>query len=147
MSLGTFVLSDKDKNEIAAAIALAEEHTFGEIRVFLERYCKADPVERATEVFFDMGMNETALQSGVLIYIAYADQQFAILGDRAINEKVPANFWSDVKDQMALEFSKGNFLIGITNAVFLCGNHLKKHFPTDGSNPNELSNEVFSDDE
>ena len=140
-------LSEEEKKEVAAAIKKAEEQTFGEIRVYLEKKCKGDSYSRALKIFHTLHMNETRLHSGVLIYLAYDDHVFAIVGDQGIHEKVPSTFWDDVKETMRLHFASGNFKHGITEAVVLCGNHLKKHFPTGDNNPNELSNEVITGDE
>lgn len=142
-----FILTETNKKEIAAAIREAEENTIGEIRVFLEKKCDKDVLDRSLEVFEKLKMTETKLQTGVLIYIAHQDKQFAIIGDKGIHEKVPSTFWDDVKEQMQNHFAAGNFITGITEAIFLSGNHLTKHFPIDGSNPNELSNEVVINDD
>ena len=135
-------LSDSEKKEIAHAIAEAESHTSGEIRVYIERKCKGDEKKRAIKIFHQLKMHRTIFHTGVLVYIAHEDRAFAIIGDRGIHEKVPENFWDDVKELMKNHFVEGKFAEGISKAIKLCGEHLKKHFPSDGHNPDELSNEV-----
>jgi uncharacterized membrane protein len=135
-------LSADEKKEVAQAIALAERNTSSEIRVFIEKKCKEDPVKRAVAVFRQLEMQRTMFHTGVLIYIASADQSVAIIGDQGIHEKVPENFWDDEVALLKGFFAEGKFAEGIIAAVAACGVQLHKHFPMDGSNPDELSNQV-----
>jgi uncharacterized membrane protein len=139
-------LSAHDKKEIAAAIQLAEKDTIGEIRVFVEKKCDEDPLQRALKHFHKLKMHETKGHTGVLIYVAHDDRKLAIVGDEGIHSKVPENFWDDVKNLMTQFFSEAKFAEGLKHAIAKCGEHLKKHFPSSGSNPNELSNEVIIGD-
>ena len=143
MASSTEFLSEQDKQAIIAAIREAEKDTIGEIRVYLEKHCSKDWKERVVEVFKKMKMNQTMQHTGVLIYIAHVDHLFAIYGDQGIHEKVPENFWEEEKELMREYFSNGKFGEGIRLAVIRCGEHLKKHFPASGANPDELSNEVI----
>ena len=145
--MATSFLSDPEKQELAAAISAAEEGTRGEIRVYLEKHGKEEALDRALKVFRQLKMHETEGNTGVLIYVAYDDRKLAILGDRGIHEKVPENFWDDVKAGMVANFAEGKFLTGLKEAISKCGEHLKKHFPSTDHNPNELSNEVVIGDE
>ena len=87
-------LSESDQKAIVESIKAAELCTSGEIRVHVEPDCKvANPLDRAVEVFGLLKMHETRERNGVLIYIAYNSHQFAIIGDKGIDERVPANFW------------------------------------------------------
>jgi len=62
-------------------------------------------MEVARNSFQELGMRKTKLHNGVLFFLAVADRKFVILGDDGINEKVPENFWSDVRDHMSTSFS------------------------------------------
>lgn len=53
-------------------------------------------------------MEQTKLKTGILIYIAHVDRVFAIIGDKGINEKVPANFWDETKMLMESYFKEEN---------------------------------------
>lgn len=135
--------SEVQKTTIVKAIGEAEDMTSGEIRVHVEPRCKGKPVlDRATEVFHQLKMDTTANRNGVLIYIAYEDKQFAILGDQGINHVVPANFWDGTKEVMASHFKKGEFFEGVMFAIKECGMHLKQYFPVQEGDKNELSNEI-----
>ena len=44
------------------------------------------------EVFRNLNMEDTQERNGVIIYVAVKSKQFAIYGDKGINEKVGADF-------------------------------------------------------
>jgi uncharacterized membrane protein len=135
-------LSKEDENEIVEAIRLAEKNTSGEIRVHIEQTTSKVPFDRALEVFYELKMNETELQNGVLIYLAIADKQFVICGDKGINEVVATDFWDSTKEIMAAQFKKGSFKQGLIDGITKAGEQLKTYFPWQTDDTNELSNEI-----
>lgn len=135
-------LTKKDEQEVIEAIQKAENNTSGEIRVHIEEHTDEDHFEHATHIFHELGMDQTALRNGVLIYIAVRDHQFVILGDKGINEAVPNNFWNTTKDVMQESFKKGDFKKGIVDGILRAGEELKTHFPYQEDDENELSNEI-----
>ena len=138
----TIFLSKEDENEIVEAIRLAEKNTSGEIRVHIEQTTSKVPFDRALEVFYELKMNETELQNGVLIYLAIADKQFVICGDKGINEAVATDFWDSTKEIMAAQFKKGSFKQGLIDGITKAGEQLKTYFPWQTDDTNELSNEI-----
>lgn len=135
--------SDEQNKAIVKAIGEAEAMTSGEIRLHVEPKCKNEnTLDRAADVFFQLKMNETAQQNGVLIYLAYEDKKFAILGDKGIDAVVPANFWDGTKEVMSGHFKKGEFLEGLLFAIEETGSHLKQYFPLQSNDKNELTNEI-----
>ncbi|HCF03247.1 TPM domain-containing protein [Flavobacterium sp.] len=142
MQPDTIFLSKEDENEIVAAIQLAEKNTSGEIRVHIEQTTSKVPFDRALEVFYELKMNETQLQNGVLIYLASADKQFVICGDKGINEVVATDFWDSTKEIMAAQFKQGNFKQGLIDGITQAGEQLKTYFPWQTDDTNELSNEI-----
>lgn len=135
--------TEEQRKTIVQAIADAEAMTSGEIRLHIEAKCKNKNVlDRATEIFFKLKMNETAQQNGTLIYLAYEDHKFAIIGDKGINEVVPANFWEGTKEVMSGHFKQGEFLEGLLFAIQETGSHLKQYFPLQADDKNELTNEI-----
>ena len=135
-------LSKQDEQEVVQAIGLAELQTSGEIRVHLEKSTAVDPYERALEVFFELKMNQTLLQNGVLIYVAVADRKVAICGDKGIHEVVTEDFWDNTKNIIVTHFKIGNFKQGLIDGIFEAGQQLKKYFPLNTNDSNELSNEI-----
>lgn len=135
-------LSKEDEQAIVEAIRVAEKNTSGEIRVHIEQTTSKVPFDRALEVFYDLKMNETQQQNGVLFYFAVADKSFAICGDKGINDLVSSDFWDCTKDKMTEQFKAGNFKQGIVDGILNAGEQLKKYFPWSENDTNELSNEI-----
>jgi len=102
---------------MVAAIQEAEKSTSGEIRIHFDRHCGSSALESATHTFSRLGMSQTALKNGVLIYVALEDKKLAIIGDQGINEKVPADFWDNIKDRMIERFRAGEICEGVCEAV------------------------------
>ncbi len=134
--------TNKEKEQIMAAIAEAEKCTSGEIRVHIEAGTGKEPIVRAKEVFEKLGMVKTDLRNGVLIYLAAKDRRFAIIGDQGIDRVVPANFWEETKEEMGLLFKEGRFVDGVSCGIRSVGQHLAVHFPYKCGDVNELSNEI-----
>lgn len=135
-------LDQSDEEDIIAAIQEAEKNTSGEIRVHLEKNCKKDTFERAKEVFYQLKMNNTKEENGVLIYLAIEDRNFVILGDKGINAVVPKDFWESTKDLMVGHFKKQNFKQGLIDGILKAGEQLAEHFPWQSDDKNELSDEI-----
>jgi uncharacterized membrane protein len=139
----------RERELIRAAIAVAERRTSGEIRIHLARRTLSphpDAVRTAAEAVFEaLGMTATAERNGVLIYLSVTDHRFAVVGDQAIDEKVPPNYWETIKDQLAAEFKRGRFAPGIAAAITAIGEELAKSFPRSRGDVNELSDEISSD--
>ncbi|WP_159469501.1 TPM domain-containing protein [Dyadobacter sp. 3J3] len=135
--------SDEEQKQIIAAIQEAEKQTSGEVKVHIEKNCATnDVLERAKEVFSILGMHATQEQNGVLFYLAYEDRKFAVLGDKGINDKVPADFWNSTKDLLRSYFSQGKFTDGLSAGIREAGLQLKIHFPYRSDDVNELPDDI-----
>ena len=134
--------SEEDKLQITNAIRVAENNTSGEIRVHVEKHCKGDVLDRAAYIFDKLEMQKTELRNGVLFYLAVEDRKFAILGDAGINQKVPENFWEEIKGDAIASFKEDRFAEGLSNGIVKAGEQLKAHFPHQDDDVNELSDEI-----
>lgn len=137
-------LDENGEKQVIEAIRQAENKTSGEIRIHVEaeRPKKQEIQERALYVFHELKMDATDLHNGVLIYLAFNDHEFYILGDKGIHEKVPENFWKSTRDVMQEHFKKGDFKNGLREGVEKAGDQLKTHFPVADDDINELSDEI-----
>jgi len=135
-------LTSEEEQEIVAAIGRAEKNTSGEIRVHIEKETSIAAIDRAVEVFQQLQMGNTKERNGVIIYVAVKSKLFAIYGDKGINEKVNDDFWDCTKDVIAKHFREGNFKQGLVEGVLNAGEQLKKHFPYQDNDTDELSNEI-----
>ena len=135
-------LTKAEEQEIVEAIGVAEKNTSGEIRVHIEKENTIAPLNRAMEVFRNLHMENTKERNGVIIYVAVKSKQFAIYGDKGINEKVGADFWDSTKDAMQNHFQNGNFKQGLVDGILKAGEQLKIYFPYHDEDIDELSNEI-----
>jgi len=135
-------LTPEAEEEVINAIQIAEKHTSGEIRVHIEKGSKTDALERAKEVFHILKMDNTKLQNGVLIYLDIKHRRFSICGDKGINAVVAPDFWNSTKDIMELHFKQGKFKQGLIEGILIAGEQLKKHFPWQEDDRNELTDTI-----
>lgn len=142
----TNIFTPDEQQRIIEAIRQAEKATSGEIRVHVEPQCSTgDPVERAIEVFARLGMHQTKQQNGVLFYLAHADRKFAVVGDKGINARVPADFWETTKDLLRHHFAAGEYAKGLSQGIERAGEQLKHYFPYAKDDTNELADDISFD--
>ncbi len=135
----------EQQEDIKQAIQNAELNTSGEIRVHIQKKCKGDVLDCASAIFKQIGMDKTDSRNGVLIYLAIQNRSFAIIGDEGINAVVPVDFWESTKSLMINEFREGRFTEGLIAGIARAGEQLKKHFPYQKGDLNELSDDVSFD--
>lgn len=128
--------------DIGTAIAAAEGKTSGEIRVHLDKKCSTDAIVAAEKWFGKLKMHKTDLRNGVLIYLAIDSHVFAIYGDKGINEKVPAGFWTEISKEMEDNFRQGKFAEALIEAIHKAGEQMHHFFPRHGDDKNELTNDI-----
>ena len=133
----------KDKEHIFAAIKKAENATSGEIRIYIEDRCKSEVLDRAAFIFSELNIHKTALRNGVLFYLALEDKKFAVIGDAGIHTNVGQDFWESVKELMQAHFKNEKYTDGLVAGILEAGNVLKKHFPFEKGDSNELSDEII----
>ncbi len=129
---------------IVEAIRKNEKRTSGEIRVFVESKCSwMNPLERAYEVFYGLGMEKTEDKNGVLIYVAVKDRQLAIFGDENIHKKLGNDYWQQEVNKMVKKFTSENVPEGIRQCVEDIGEALHYHFPyNNDTDKNELPDDI-----
>jgi uncharacterized membrane protein len=142
MSKSKVFLNSEEEQEVIDAIRIAEKNTSGEIRVHIEKGSKNDAFDRAKEVFHILEMDSTKLKNGVLIYLDIKNKTFAICGDKGINDVVAPDFWDSTKTIMQSHFKQGQFKQGLIEGILKAGEQLKKHFPWQKDDDNELSDDI-----
>lgn len=128
-----------DESALAAiekAIAETEQTHGGEIRVALEAalepaelFRDITPQQRALQAFSQLGVWDTELNNGVLIYVLWADHDVEIVADRGFNGRVSAQEWSDVCHRMEQLFSQGAAAQAIVTGIRAAGALIAQHFP------------------
>jgi len=131
---------------IENAIKAAETTHLGEIRFAVEGALHSTPLfkgqsarERALEVFSQLRVWDTEHNNGVLIYLLLADRDVEIVADRGVHVKVGPQEWEAICRKMETAFKEGRYQEGVIGGIQAVAEHLTKHFPADGINPNELS--------
>ncbi len=142
MSTARNFFTKEQQEDIRLAILNAELDTSGEIRVHIENTCTGDALDRALAVFNKLEMDKTENRNGVLIYLAVKNRKFAIIGDKAIHEVVTENYWDSTKNMMLNHFRENQFTEGLVAAITETGKKLKKYFPYQTDDVNELSDEI-----
>ncbi len=133
-----------DESELMAAIGRAEEHTSGEIKLFIERRNPLiDVLERASEIFHELQMQKTQNRNAVLIYLAHKDREFALYGDQGIFEKYSQSDWQRLCDDTDQILSHDELQQGLEYAIAGVGQWLSTQFPAAVDCPkNELPDEI-----
>lgn len=135
----------EEKQQLVDAIQKAEQRTSGEVRLFIESKCRfMDPMDRAKEIFLQLGMDKTQLRNATLIYLAVDDHQVAVLGDEGIHQKVGAQYWKNEVEKMLQQFRAEKLVDGICLAISDLGEALYHHFPYNkDTDKNELPDEII----
>lgn len=137
------ILSTEDQDKVTHAVSMAENRTSGEIRVVVENVVgNYSAMDKAAKYFEKLEMHKTVLRNGVLIYLAVADHQFAIIGDKGIHERVESDFWECTKEKMVAHFRNGDYVKGLVEGIHQAGERLHTFFPRQDDDINELPNEI-----
>ena len=129
--------------EIEAAIKASEHLHDGELRFAVEaalplQFLKSTTRKRAEALFGQLGVWDTAHNSGVLIYVQLVDRRIEIVADRGISARVAQAEWDAICRAMESDFRRNDFLKGALQAIGSVTRLLAGHFPPRGRNPNEL---------
>jgi uncharacterized membrane protein len=134
----------EEKARIVEAIQTAEQRTSGEVRVYIESRCRfVNPLDRATEVFANLKMGETAERNATLVYVAVKDKQAAVYGDAGIHEKVGQAYWEEEVNKMLLCFRQHKLADGLVQCIKDIGEALHYYFPYErATDKNELPDDI-----
>lgn len=139
------LLNKQELERITLSIREAESFTSGEIRVYVARHCKGNPLVEAAKKFESLKMNDTELHNGVLIYIAPHDRKAAIYGDSGIAEMTDEGFWNQALDDLLTSCRNGQVVEGICKAIVKVGELIKNKYPILENDKNELGDEVVQE--
>ena len=129
--------------KIEQAITASERAHRGEIRFALEgalhvHALRLSTRQRAHQVFAQLGVWDTAENSGVLIYVQLVDRRIEIVADRGIAAKVAQTEWDAICRAMERAFKQNQYEAGALDAIQTVTALLARHFPAGAVNPNEL---------
>lgn len=152
-------IPDEMADRLARRVAASEARHTGEVRLCVEaslpvgdvwRVSTVSPLsqvvrERALGWFGRLGVWDTELNNGVLIYLLLAEHAIEIVADRALARCAPAEDWQAMVDRLGRRLHEGAFEDGLTEALEEVSALLVQHFPREGAAPdtNELPDAVF----
>jgi hypothetical protein len=132
-------------NRVGEAIRESEKSHDGELRFAVEAGLDVLPLlkgvtprQRAVDVFSMLRVWDTERNSGVLIYVQLVDRRIEIVADRGISAKVDQGAWDAICRSMEESFRAGRFEEGALQGIRAISQLLARHFPPNGSNPDEL---------
>lgn len=123
-------MTSQDRRRIAAAIARAEDGTDGRIAVRLIPDDTVNAFDRAKAEFERIGMRRHERRNAALILVAPRARQYAVLGDRALHERVGDPFWREIVAEMQPLFARDDVTGAIVRGVERLGSAFREHFPS-----------------
>ncbi|MBI1922415.1 MAG: TPM domain-containing protein [Geobacter sp.] len=99
--------------------------------------------ERAVRAFYEKGLYKTREETGILIFLSLLEHKVWILGDRGINEKIPAGSWQTLASELAAGIREGRACDALVDIIGRCGAVLSENFPIREDDKDELSNELL----
>ncbi len=96
--------------------------------------------------FISRGLTETKLRNGILIYLSAFEKRVEILADKGIHEKCGVDFWKAEVTKISSGLHEKDHAKNLEQVIEEIGQKLAEHFPSSKSNPNELSNQVLTED-
>lgn len=121
---------------IEAAIRETESTHGGEIRFAIENeldfaalWRGVTPRERAIEAFAHLGVWDTELNNGVLIYVLWAEHDVEIVADRAFRTLVTEQQWRDICQRMEHLFANEQPQAAVIEGIRAVGELIARNFP------------------
>ncbi|GGY64464.1 TPM domain-containing protein [Pseudoduganella albidiflava] len=134
---------------ISAAVAEGERRHRAEVRLVVEPALPFGDAldgmanrDRARALFAQYGVWDTEENCGVLIYVNLADHAVDIVADRNVGRRIAEAEWQAVCRTMTQAYKRGEFQEGTVAALNQLADLLQRHFPSDGSRPNQLPDEA-----
>ena len=118
-----------DDERIREAIAKAEAGTSGKVAIRIVPEKDADALARAKAEFMKAGLGRHEARNVALILVAPKARSFAIVGDRALHERVGDAFWQNLVAEAQPYFARGQITDGIISTAGRLGETLRSHFP------------------
>ncbi len=144
------ILTKEELKKLSDQIWDIEKKTSAELRVVVrhrkhwtERKLGARQI--AEREFKALGMTKTKEGTGILVFILVSERQFELLADRGVIRVLPEEFWTALAGKLSEHFSKKNFFNGLTASLAEIGEVLESKLPPDGTNPEELPNDIIEE--
>ena len=137
-----------DRIQIAKAVQHAEKGHAGEIQVVIEGHIPCSQAYhqntrlRAQQLFAELGVWDTELNSGVLLYLNLCERKVEIVIDRGLKNATQAETWNEICQNIVVTLAQKEYLRAVTDGVNRIGRVLDQYYvETDLHDQNELPNE------
>lgn len=131
--------------EVQRAITTTEREHRGEVRFAVENALDPGLVlagvsarQRALEAFAQLRVWDTEDNTGVLVYVLFADHAVEIVADRGIARRVPQAQWDALCEEVRTAYREARYRDGSLRAIEAAATLLRQHFPAAGARRNEL---------
>lgn len=115
-------------------------------RIFLSKNkIEEETNQLALQMFFQHGLHSTKNRSAILIFISILEKKSILLADIGIHEKIQEGTWDNLLKPLNRQLKSKNHIQGIIEILDSCGDLLKKNFPKNSSDQNELKNQLLTD--
>jgi putative membrane protein len=108
---------------------------------------RADQVQqveaRAMLEFYQSNLQRTTGATGVLIFVSLLERQAVVLADKAVNDRVPTDTWTQVCERLVTGLKAGRLGPSVAEAVQACGSLMTPLFPIGADDVNELKNQLI----
>lgn len=96
--------------------------------------------------FLEHGLHKTQARNGIMIFVSVAEHHVEILADQGIHQHLSNDVWQALVDALITAIRAGQVAEGFVQTVDACGALLKKHFPDQRNNRNELPDHLIEID-
>ena len=138
----------QDRMHIANAVQQAEKGHVGEIQVVIEGHIPCSQAYhqntrlRAQQLFAELGVWDTELNSGVLLYLNLCERKVEIVIDRGLKNATQAETWNKICQNIVVTLAQKEYLRAVIGGVNEIGQVLDQYYvKTDLYDENELPNE------
>jgi hypothetical protein len=134
---------------IEQTISRGEQQHRAEVRLIVEPALSAAAAfngisnrARARMLFAEYGLWDTEENCGVLIYVNLAERAVDIVADRGVGRLVAESEWQAICQTMTTGFAQAEFQKSTIAAIEQLNALLVRHYPNNGSRPNQLPNDA-----
>ena len=126
--------SKADRAEIAGAVQQAEHGHVGEIQVVIEGHIPCSQAYhqntrlRAQQLFAELGVWDTELNSGVLLYLNLCERTVEIVIDRGLKDATHIELWQEICQKMVALLAQKQYLPAVIHGVQRIGQVLDQYY-------------------
>ena len=126
--------NQQDQHAIAQAVSAAEHGHIGEIQVVIEGHMPAREAYylgtrgRAKQLFAELGVWDTELNSGILLYLNLCERKVEIVIDRGIQQATTQQVWDEVCQSIIEKMAQQQYRQALVDAVTEIGTILDQFY-------------------